>query len=65
MQPCILHIYSTKWNKHSVELFISDNVGRQLNRLMVKVAPWNKLNIVFKPVLRLKALSKLKSAVQT
>ena len=40
-------------------------LGRQLNRLMVKVAPWTKLNIVFKPVLRLKALSKLKSAVQT
>ena len=32
---------------------------------MLKVAPWTKLNIVFKPVLRLKALSKLKSAAQT
>ena len=32
---------------------------------MLKVAPWTKLNIVFKPVLRLKALSKLKSSIKT
>jgi predicted GIY-YIG superfamily endonuclease len=43
--------------KNSVKL------SRQLHNLLAKVAPWAKLNLMFKPVLRLKSLSKLKSSV--
>ena len=41
----------------------SDKLGRQMNRMLAKVAPWVKLNIVFKPTVRLNILSKLKSVI--
>jgi hypothetical protein len=36
---------------------------RQLKRIIGAVAPWPKLNIIFKPSLRLNTLSKLKSII--
>ena len=33
--------------------------------MLAKVAPWVKLNIVFKPTVRLNILSKLKSVIPT
>ena len=41
----------------------SVKLSRQLNRLLAKLAPWAKLNIVFKPVARLNVISKLKSVI--
>ena len=40
-------------------------LGRQLNRLMTKIAPGIDLNIVYKATNRLKAISKLKSPIPT
>ena len=40
-------------------------LGRQLNRLITKIAPGIDLNIVFKATNRLKALSRLKSPIPT
>ena len=41
----------------------SVKLSRQLNRLLAKLTPWAKLNIVFKPVARLNVISKLKSVI--
>jgi hypothetical protein len=41
----------------------SNKLKRQLERLITKVAPWAKLNIVFKPFYSLSILSNLKSPV--
>ena len=41
----------------------SVKLRRQLNRLLAKLAPWAKLNIIFKPVARLNVISKLKSVI--
>ena len=40
-------------------------LGRQLNRLITKIAPGIDLNIVYKATNRLKALSRLKSPIPT
>ena len=48
--------------------FIGPNslkLGKQLNRLISKIAPGIDLNIVFKATNRLKAISKLKSPIPT
>ena len=41
----------------------SAKISNQLHSLLSKVAPWAKLNLVFRPVSRFKNLSKLKSVV--
>jgi hypothetical protein len=43
----------------------SNKLSRQLIRMFSKLAPWCKLNIVFKPVQRMKYISKLKSVIPT
>ena len=41
----------------------SYKLKRQLERIIRKIAPWAKLNIIFRPYFRLKILSNLKSPV--
>ena len=41
----------------------SVRLNRQIGRIFNKVAPWSKVNIIFKPVQRLNCISKLKSAI--
>ena len=41
----------------------SSKLKRQLERVIGKIAPWAKLNIIFRPYFRLKILSNLKSPV--
>ena len=41
----------------------SYKLKRQLERIIEKIAPWAKLNIIFRPYFRLKILSNLKSPV--
>ena len=40
----------------------SSKIGKQLKRIVGKIAPWIKLNLIFKPVNQLKSLSRLKSS---
>ena len=40
----------------------SSKIGKQLKRIVGKIAPWTKLNLIFKPVNKLKSLSRLKSS---
>ena len=42
---------------------ISSKLKRQLERIIRKIAPWAKLNIIFRPYFRLKILSNLESPV--
>ena len=41
----------------------SIKLKRQLARLINAISPWSKLCVVFKPIYRLKSLSKLKSNI--
>ena len=41
----------------------SVRLNRQIGRIFNKVAPWSKVNIIFKPVQRLNCISKLKSTI--
>ena len=43
----------------------SNKLKRQVERIVCKIAPWSKPNIVFKPSYRLSVVSKLKSPVKT
>ena len=55
--------------KRQVFLFLpycginSIKLKRQLERLINAISPWSKLCVVFKPIYRLKSLSKLKSNI--
>ena len=42
---------------------MSNKIKRQLTRLVESVAPWIQLKVVFKPVLKLSVLSRLKSPI--
>ena len=41
----------------------STKLHRQLVRILSKIAPWAKLNVIFKPCFRLSTLSNLKSGI--
>ena len=40
----------------------SSKIGKQLKLIVGKIAPWTKLNLIFKPVNKLKSLSRIKSS---